>query len=356
MPVVGYGASVTPDDVVREVRQGQVRPVYLVVGEERVLADRVISAVRQAVLSGAAADFNQDVLTAGEADVEQVLQAVRTAPMFAKQRLVLVRSVERWEVASADKGKASGDRAAAALERLAGYAAAPLDTACLLMTASKLDGRRKLMAQARAGGYLVSCEPVARAALPKFIERECRERGHGIDAEVADLVAEIAGPELSSVLDALDRLSLYVGARANITDDAVAACITRVRTASVWELLAALGRRDAAAALQMLHDVYEPQDRGLRLVGLLAWSTRQLLRFKIAQNRGANPAQAAQQSGVPPFRAREVAAQVRGLSEAEIEGWLAVLAEADLALKGSKRPPRSVLESAILTMTIRLPR
>jgi DNA polymerase-3 subunit delta len=34
----------------------------------------------------------------------------------------------------------------------------------------------------------------------------------------------------------------------------------------------------------------------------------------------------------------------------ELERWLTVLAEADLALKGSKRPPLAVLEVAVMRL------
>jgi len=347
---------VTPEQAIRDVESGQVRPIYLVVGEERVLVDRVVAAVRTAALQGGVADFNQELLTAGEVDVNRVLSAVRTVPMMAPRRFVLVRAVERWEPSTAKASAKSSNTAVPPMDRLAAYAAAPVDSACLLLVASKLDRRRKLMAAAKKGGFLVECEPVKRNALPRFIEGEASRRGHRIPHDVADLLAEIAGPELSGVLDAIERLSLYVGEGAPITEDDVANCVTRLRPSSVWNLVGAVARKDAATALSVLFDVYEPQDRGLRLVGVLAWSTRQLLRFAMAFKGGASPEKAAQAAGAPPFKARELADQVRNLETSEIERWLRILAETDLALKGSRRPSRAVLESAILTMTIGLPR
>jgi DNA polymerase-3 subunit delta len=242
------------------------------------------------------------------------------------------------------------------MDRLITYVSAPLDTACLALVATKLDGRRKLASMARSGGFLVSCEPIKRAALPRFIEHEAKQRGHAIPYEVADVLAEIAGPELGAVLDAIERLSLYVGEHQPIAENDVAMCVTRIRPSSIWSLVGAVAERDAATALRVLGDVYEPQDRGLRLVGVLAWSTRQLLRFAVAFKGGASPEQAAKAAGAPPFKARELAAQVRKLRIEEIEHWLRVLADTDLALKGSRRPSRAVLESAILTMTMGLPR
>ena len=351
---VGDPQPVTPEEAIREAKSNRVRPVVLVVGDERVLADRVLGALRVAALCGGSADFNEEHLTAGEADVDRVINAVRMAPMLSPRRFVVVRAVERWETTGPEKKGARN--AQAPMDRLIQYVSAPLDTACLVLVATKLDGRRKLASMARTGGFLVSCDPIKRASLPRFIEQEAKLRGHAIPFEVADVLAEIAGPELGAVLDAIERLSLYVGDQQPITENDVAMCVTRIRPSSVWSLVGAVAARDAATALRVLGDVYEPQDRGLRLVGVLAWSTRQLLRFAVAFQGGASPEQAAKAAGAPPFKARELASQVRKLKIEEIEHWLRILADTDLALKSSRRPSRAVLESAILTMTMGLPR
>jgi DNA polymerase III subunit delta len=80
---------------------------------------------------------------------------------------------------------------------------------------------------------------------------------------------------------------------------------------------------------------------------------RQLLSFEAALRSGARPEDAAKAAGVPPFRARELSARIRGVSRGELERWLVALAEADLALKGSRRPARAVLETLLLAMAYR---
>lgn len=346
----------TPDEAIREAGTGRLRPVYLVAGEERVLVDRVVVALRKAALQGTVEGLNEDKFTAGESDIEQVMNAVRTAPMLGRRRLVLLRSVERWESHPTDDTKSTSDRGLQPLDRLAQYVASPIESTCLVLIGAKLDGRRKLVALAKKTGFLVTCDPVSRRDLPKRIEGEALDRGHRIAPDVADLLAEAAGPELGNVIDAIERLSLYVGPSAPITEDAVADCVTRLRVTTVWELVSAVGRRDAATALGVIGDVYDPHDRGLRLVGLLAWSVRQLARFAAARAQGASADEAARLSGVAPFKVREVASQVSRIPSGEIERWLGVLARTDLALKGSKRPPRAILESAILTMIAAAPK
>jgi len=268
---------------------------------------------------------------------------------MAKRRFVLVRGLERWEPkAGKTEGKLTDKDP---LEKLLDYAKSPSPSTVLVLLGGGVDKRRKLYTVARSEGFLVACEPLGRAELPQWIAKRVSARGCKIDHSVADLLAELTGPELAPVADAVERLCLYVGDGNAITEDAVATCIVRLRTASVWELVGAVGRRDAGAALAALADVYDPQDRGLRLLGVLAWSTRQLLRFDSAVRHGASPDQAAIRAGAPPFKARELSQQVKALPRADLERWPELLARLDLELKGgTRRPPQAVLEAAILKL------
>jgi DNA polymerase-3 subunit delta len=150
--------------------------------------------------------------------------------------------------------------------------------------------------------------------------------------------------------DAVERLSLYAGEKNAIDEDAVHACIARVRVGSVWGLSDAVAARDRSTALRLLHENFDPRDRGLPLLGLLASSVRKTLKVRALLQAGASVDDAAKRAGLPPFRARDAAAQAKRFRDGELERALAVLAEADLALKGSKRPPLLVLEDALVRL------
>lgn len=339
----------SPEQAIAEAQSGELRPVYLLVGEEPYLERRVVTELKRAALAGAVPGLNDEYLTAGEIPVERVLSAARTLPMMAKRRLVVVRGLERWEPREGQDG--DGKEREPPLERLLEYAKAPSPSTVLVLVGSGLDKRRRLVTQARSAGFLVSCEPLERGALPGFVQREVRERKATISSDTADVLAELTGPELAQVVDAVERLCLFVGEGGEITEDALAECVVKLRPSTVWELVGAVGRRDLGAALRSLDQVYDPADRGLRLLGVLAWSTRQLVRFDAAQRAGASPSEAATKAGAPPFKARELAAQLKGLEPADLERFILRLAELDANLKGgSKRPPKASLEHTIMAL------
>jgi DNA polymerase-3 subunit delta len=349
---------VTPEEAIAEAVAGKLRPVYLVLGEERVLVDRAVHALREAAQKGGIAGFNEDKFTAGEASIGAVLGACRMLPMMAPRRFVMVRGLDRWEKKEGEdeapaKAAAPGKKGrpeASPLDELADYTKDPPSTTVLVLVAPKLHGQRRLVTAAKKGGFLVSCEPLSRDELPRWITRTAREKGHSIDPDVADHLAEIAGPELGYVADAVERLSLYAGPGQPLTEDAVAAVVTRVRQSSVWELIDEVGRRRTAQALTVLADVFDPRDGGLRLLGALAWSIRQLVKFDSALRSGSDPREAAARAGMAPFKANDAMRTVRALSPGTLPSWLRLLAETDLALKSSRRPAQAVLETMLIEM------
>jgi DNA polymerase-3 subunit delta len=340
----------TPDDALSEAKNDKLRPVYLVVGEERHLSTQVVKALKAAATAGGIAGLNDDSFDAQSASVEDVLAIVRTLPMLASRRFVLARNIESWDAEKKAK-KTPGREAPSGLDALTQYVENADASAVLVLQATKLDKRKKLYSNASKAGYLVNCETPKRGDLPHWIIDRARSMGNRIDPSVADLVAELAGPELSSVADAVERLSLYAGQGETITEEAVSECVVRLRTASVWELVSAVGKRDVATSLRILQDVYEPSDRGLRLLGVLAWATRQLIKFEEATRDGLPPPEAAKAAGAPPFKARELSQQVSSLPPGALSRWIEHLAATDLALKGTTaRPPRSVIEQMIMDL------
>jgi DNA polymerase-3 subunit delta len=333
----------SPDAAIAQARKGALLPVYLVTGEENVLRDQVVAELRGAALGSAIAAFNEDKFTAGEVAIDKILSAARTVPMMAPRRFVWVRGAERWD--GADVEKESEGKRDAPLDRLAEYAAAPVDSTCLVVTSTKLDGRRRLSALAKKQGFVVNCDPLDAAALLSWILRQCALRGNPIERDVAELIAQLAGTDLARLGDVLERLSLFAGPNAPITEEAVGECVARVRTADTWTLVDAIGGRNLGEALRLLPDVYDSRDRGLPLLGALAWSIRQLAKFQIALEGGASSDEAARRAGIyPPMRAREVEKKARALRAKELERWLLVLAETDVALKSSRRAPDAILE------------
>jgi DNA polymerase III subunit delta len=314
--------------------------MYVIVGEERYLRRAFVDALKSIVLQGAIPGLNEDEWTASEVDPLRVLAVARTVPMLATRRWICVTEIERWE--------SKKDDTLTAFER---YSATPIPSTVLVLCADKLNARHKLLTHAKKHGYYLACEPLDKRMLPSWLAQQAKQRGCSLDPEAASLIAEVVGPDLSVLSDLMERLCLFLGGSGTVTEETVGTLIPVVRPSTVWELLEAVAERNITRALASLAKVYDPSDRGLRLVSLLLWSTRQLVGFEAARSTGQSPAEAAKIAGLPPFRAGKVESQLRKLQRPDLERWFLVLRHVELSLKGgSKRPPLAILEAALLEL------
>jgi DNA polymerase-3 subunit delta len=328
-------------------------PVFLVMGEESFLVEEVARRVRELACAGGVPGFNDDRFTAGEVSASQVVGAARMLPMMGARRLVLVRAVERWEPRSESaSGDASDRKKEAPLDVLTAYVADPNPSTVLVLIAQKLHGSRKIVTMAKKGDFIVSCDPVARQRLPDWASRRSRAAGHPMSSSVADHLVDLVGGELGPLAEAVERLGLFVGQGAPITDDAVSRMIAPIRAGSVWTLTDALCDRDLKKALKVLSEIpLRSRGDALPLLGAVTSSVRKLARLDALLRAGEPLATAGQLAGVMPFRLQATRDSLRRLPPGTLERWLTLCARADVDLKGgAKRGDRAVVESLVLSM------
>ena len=76
------------------LKQQAPGPLYLIVGEEDLLRDHALAALKAAVLGGGD-EFNFDLFFGDEASGAAILTCASEMPVFAERRLVVVKAAEK---------------------------------------------------------------------------------------------------------------------------------------------------------------------------------------------------------------------------------------------------------------------
>lgn len=327
---------VTFDELIRSAKAGKPTPVAVLTGSERVLIERAVNALKRGALGDGPSGFNDDVFQGQGLSAGTVIAAARTMPMMAPRRFVLVRHVDAM--------------AAAELDALAGYVAKPSPDACVVLVADKLDGRSKLVKAAKEAGAYFEADAPKPYQVPELAQREAEARGHRLSDDAAQALGDALGTDLSALDDALERLSLFVGEGNPIELSDVNACVAHARVESIWSLVDAVGARDAKMALTAAGSLLSDREPPLKILALVARQLRMIAKMRDALASGLGPQEAAQRAGAAPFKARELGAQAKRFDDAKLTRAFRLLAEADLALKGSKVPGPRVLERTLLEL------
>jgi DNA polymerase III subunit delta len=310
------------EDIAGEVARGKIAPVYCLAGE-RYLVDAAHAAIRAAVLAlaGPGAGFNHDVFELKESGLDTCLATARTLPMMAKRRLVVGKGVDQVK--------------ADLLEPLVEYVADPNPSTCLVLVGDKVDVRFKAFVALRKAGYLHVFQPLRDNALAGWLRSEARARKIEISGEATSALADLAGPELGRLSQALDQLSLYTGGRPVGLDD-VEELIAETRQRNVFELTKTIGAGDVPRALGLLANMLRNREPALRIQFMLARQMRQIWRAKELLAAGAARGEIASGVGISPYFLDDVLLPAKRMSRATLARAFERLYQSDLALKSSR--------------------
>jgi DNA polymerase-3 subunit delta len=255
-----------------------VEPLYLILGADEVAKVSLAGAFLDLVDEGLRA-FNADRLYGGDTTAAAVVDAAMTLPMMVPRRVVLLMHAERLlerlepkkeKEKEKERGATSKDR-----DTLEAYVKAPVDTACLVMVAAALDGRRSLTKLLLSRMAVVACEgPADAQEAERWVRDRVSQQGLTIDARAARLVAARVGPDIGRLRSDVDRLVLYAFDKKAITSEDVLEVVGAPTLQDDWGVTNAIERGAAAEALSELVLLLDSGAVPFMILGQLAWFVR----------------------------------------------------------------------------------
>lgn len=326
-------------ELMRGVQRSELLPIYFLAGEERLLIDRLVAAIRRNVLAGGGAEFNHDQVVGKEAGGGQIVQLARTVPMMGDRRLVEVQNAE---------GLAAKD-----LEKLLPYVQNPVSSTVIIFTATKVDGRLKFYKALDKAGYLARFDSVRGAPLLRFLDHEAKRLGARLGPGVSELLVDLVGSDFLALASAVEKLCLFVGEGGMVDAEQVDSVVAQTRQAVIFELTDAVGEGNMGSALRSLGNLLESGEPQQRILFMIARQYRLIWRALDAMRDGVRGGDLAGAIGVPPFVARKIGAQARRFNAETIHDAHAEIYRADKALKSSRVPRNLILERLVMGLCAR---
>lgn len=322
------------ESALAELGQGKVRPVYVLAGREQVLLTRALEAVRKATVGGGPRGLAEDHFEAREARPAVILDACKMLPMLSRWRLVLVRNIQDYKPDDS--------------EQFLPYLEKPTPSTCLVLLATKHDGRTRFGLAVKKHDLLLSAEPYSEEQLPAFVEAEAKRRGARFEPGAAESLVLTVGANMDALVDAVERLRLFAGDRA-LTEADVEQLAAPLREAELEDLVDAVADRNLPRALRLLDNLLRSSKPALLVLGFLSSRLRQLTLLRDAMDRNADPFSVVR---LPRHVMDRVKRQARSWSPGALAAALPLLAETDLRLKsgGGKGRDARVLEELLLRM------
>ena len=269
--------ALTASAVRKQIESGRVDAVYLLAGEDEIEKSALAAEFSTLVEEGLRA-FNVERIHAGEyttgdklADgVAGIVDAVRTLPMMAPRRVVVVMQAEMVIAPRRESEAAAG-----AIERLEELVKNPDPTATLVLVASAVDKRSRVFRTLLKHATVVECGVLETAAdAERWVQTRVAAAGAAIDPAAARLVAQRAGVDVRRLRADVERLLLYALGQKQIAVEDVRAVTGPAALQDDWAMTNAIEAGETGEALRQLALIMDAGAPAEKVLGQLGWLVR----------------------------------------------------------------------------------
>ncbi|NOY53610.1 MAG: DNA polymerase III subunit delta [Deltaproteobacteria bacterium] len=323
-----------PDQFQKDLRRGNIPPICLLYGEERLLIGEALNSIRKNISTRQGETPEEEIFYGGESDPASILQSLRTFSLFAANKLIVVKDFHRMN----DAGR----------NLFLGYLEDTSENTWLVLLAEKVDLRKKFYARLQKKKFPVVrfYHPYDAAATERWIRGYLKAYGFGIDREAIRFLYEAHGRELQILKNELDKLMLYRGKTGEIDLSDVAGISGQSREYTPFELADVLADRNLEGALRIFHRLTEDGAPPVLLHAILISKIRKLRQGKCLEEEGATDREILAALGVR-FQGDRFLRQCRGFTGETLEGIYEELLSLDAALKSSCNRPETLMELLI---------
>lgn len=238
-----------------ELKSENRKPVYMFCGEEEFFLDKLQDAAEN-LIPEEHRDFNYDLIYGRDKTPEQVLDIVRSFPMMAEQRLVIIRDFLSLNVSSYNETGSGGG-----LDDLLPYLENPNpSTLLVLFDSKKPSGNTKLGRTLKKSKFTVLYEfkEVPDYRLPDWIMEWIQKNyDKKISPPAARMLAQYVGSNLQILSTEIDKVCTFVDTSETIQESHIKKVIGFYREYSVFELKDALISRNLDESLHIAEQMLQ---------------------------------------------------------------------------------------------------
>lgn len=188
--------------------------------------------------------------------------------------------------------------------------------------------------------------------LERWIRSHVEGSGGRIAPQAVQLLAAGVGSDLTALGNEIEKLVLYAGPEGTIVAEDVARLSPYSAEVSIWDLVDALGSRQAARVAELFQQHLSAGEDPFRLFAMFIRQFRLLLQVRSLLDSGERAAGIAQQLKVRPFVAEKLVRQASGFSMAQLEQIYRRLLQIDVETKTGQADLLTALHLLVAGVTV----
>jgi DNA polymerase-3 subunit delta len=307
--------------IVNDIKEGNLKPIYFLMGEEPYYIDRLSDYIENNVLSEEEKGFNQTVLYGRDVSIEDIVSAAKRYPMMAERQVIIVKEAQ-------DLSKS--------IDKFENYASDPMPSTVLVLCYKykTLDKRKKVTKLIEKSGLVFESKKLYENQVGQWINRVLQAKNYSIEAKASAMLIEFLGTNLEKINNELDKLQIILPFGSTISANDIEENIGFSKDYNIFELRKAIGEMNQLKSYKIAQYFSEnPKDHPLVMTtGMLFSFFVQLLQYHGLKDK--NPKNVATILKVNPYFLKDYDVALRNYPMKKVSRIVTLLRDIDVKSKG----------------------
>ncbi|MDG1672670.1 MAG: DNA polymerase III subunit delta [Flavobacteriaceae bacterium] len=311
----------TVQSILNEIKAGDIRPLYFLMGEEAFFIDQISTFIETSVLDETQRGFDQTTIYGKDTSIDAIVSSAKRFPMLAERQVIVVKEAQNLS---------------RTIEDLLPYVKNPQHTTTLVICYKyKSIDKRKALYKALSKAHVVfESKKIYDSKIPSWISGELQKMNLKITPKASYLLSEFLGNDLAKISNELSKLQLVMGDNDLITPELIQINIGISKDFNNFELQKAIAQLDQKKAYQIVRYFSEnPNQHPMVLTVATLYSFFSKLMILHTVN-DRNPKVLSRAIGVNPYFLNDYAAAAKNFPMRRISSVFQTLRTIDVKSKG----------------------
>lgn len=286
-----------------DIKQGQLKNMYLLYGEERYLVrqykDKLVKALNPNGDTMNFSSYEGDGIV-----VQEIIDLAETLPFFADRRLILLENSKLF--------KKGGEQMAEYLETIP-------ESTCIVFVEEEVEKRSAMYKVVSGNGRAVEFVKQTDEVLLRWISARLRKEGKNITQAAYRSFITKTGTDMGNIERELEKLICYTMEKEVIEPEDVEAVTTEQISNKVFEMVDALAAHRQKQAMDLYFDLLALREAPMRILYLLTKQFQILLTVKVMTNQGFGAKDIAVKAGCPEWAVKKYVGQAKSFSPEQMK-------------------------------------
>ncbi len=253
--------SISPDQLLSDLKQKKYAPVYFLQGDETYYIDLIADYIENNILNETEKSFNQTIIYGRDANISAILNHARRFPMMAERQVVLVKEAQNISDLNREEGS----------KLLLDYLNNPAPTTLLVFCHKNktLDKRKALGKAIDKLTVSVTTKKLYDNQVPAWIENYIKSKGFSTTPKAVQMLADAIGNDLERLANEIGKVIINFKEKGQIDEVTVQKYVGISKDYNVFELQKALIMKDIVKANQIVN-YFEANSKKNPIIPILA--------------------------------------------------------------------------------------